>query len=513
MKSPLHILHLEDDPNDAALIEASLEAEGISCTTTLVHNRAAYVAALQKGGIDLVLSDYSLPGFDGLSALEIARSERPELPVILVSGTLGEERAVEALKSGATDYVLKQRLSRLPIAVQRAMREVEGRDDRLRLELLFAEAQKMEIMGQLAGGIAHDFNNILCAIVGYAGMTRMEVHDMPAAKSYVEQIEIASKRATELVTQILSFSRRQEQQRKPIQLKHILREAIQLLRASFPSTIKIEYNLMTTPTVLANPTAIHQVVMNLCTNARHSIGTQQGSVKIELAPFKVNKKLAVLNPDLLPGTYVKISVTDSGCGMDRDTIGRIFEPFFTTKPPGEGTGLGLAAVHGIMKRHDGGITVDSTPGKGTVFHLYFPVFETDLVVVEKLSERIPRGNGERILFVDDEVPLAALGKKILETLGYSVTTASSVGDAIDAFAQCSVPYDLVITDFTMPVMDGLEFARKLWQSKPGFPVILTTGYSESLNQESVRDLGFRELLMKPNSIQTLGEAVHRVLAQ
>lgn len=379
-----------------------------------------------------------------------------------------------------------------------------------KLEEQFRQAQKMEAIGQLAGGIAHDFNNILGAILGYTGMAQMEVSD-PVVQEYLDQVNKGSRRAADLVTQILAFSRQQEQERQPAQLKFIVSEALKLLRASVPASIKFEQSLKNTPAVLANPTAIHQVVMNLGTNAWHAMRDTPGTLRVELASFFVDPDFAAAHPDLQPGSYVRLSVIDTGSGMDRATVQRIFEPFFTTKAPGEGTGLGLAAVHGIMKSHDGGITVYSQPGEGTTFHLYFPIYETQVPESTGAVQPIPRGAGERILFVDDEEPLANVGRTMLERLGYAVTTETNVLNAIQLFRETPDAFDLVITDLTMPGLDGVKFGLQLLEMRPDLRIILTTGYSGNMTQEKVRDLGFCELLLKPNTARSLGQAVHRVL--
>jgi CheY-like chemotaxis protein len=236
-----------------------------------------------------------------------------------------------------------------------------------------------------------------------------------------------------------------------------------------------------------------------------------GILKVEMRVLTADEDFVKIHPELHPGRFVQLSISDTGCGMDSVTVEHIFEPFFTTKGIGEGTGLGLAVVHGIMKSHDGGISVYSQPGTGTTFHLYFPVVESGIAVPATEPAAIPRGQGERILFVDDEEVLASLGKKILERLGYHVTATSSVMEALAIIRAQAEPFDLVITDLAMPVMDGVKFGEQLLQLQPKLPIILTTGFSGFMTEEKVRELGFRELLNKPSTIQTLGEAVHRVL--
>ena len=262
---------------------------------------------------------------------------------------------------------------------------------------------------------------------------------------------------------------------------------------------------------MANASAIHQIIMNLGTNAWHAMHGQPGTLKVEMAVMDLTDDFAESHPDLQPGRYVRLSLSDTGCGMAPATVARIFDPFFTTKAVGQGTGLGLSVVQGIMKSHDGGIFVYSQVGEGTTFHLYFPVVETAQVLKEIELQAIPVGHGEPILFVDDEAILASLGKKVLEKLGYHVTAKTSALEALVAIREQPDYFQLVITDLTMPDVDGVKLCSELRKIQPSLPVILTTGYSGVMTPEKIRSLGFRELLNKPTTARTLGEAVQRVL--
>lgn len=386
--------------------------------------------------------------------------------------------------------------------------------DYRQLEEQFRHAQKMEAIGTLAGGIAHDFNNILGAIMGYAELSKRRVKDDPTLTEFLEAQLQGAQRAAALVRQILSFSRIQEQQRTLVQLRHVVTEPLQLLRATIPSTIEFNVTLGTDlPTVLADPTQIHQVVMNLCTNAAHAMKNRPGRLEVRLERFTVDEPQARTNPSLHPGPYVRLTVSDTGHGMDQATKDRIFEPFFTTKAPGEGTGLGLSVVHGIMKAHDGAITVYSQPGEGTVFHLYFPAQETAANKLDSLPATVPMGHGETVLYVDDEKPLTLLARAMLEELGYVAVTLTSSVEALSLVRSEPAKFALVITDLTMPMLTGADLAVQLLAIRPDLPVILTTGYTASLTAEMVKTLGVRELLLKPHSLQSLGVAVHRALAK
>jgi len=399
--------------------------------------------------------------------------------------------------------------------IHRVVGTAEDITEHRKLEAQFRQAQKMESIGQLAGGIAHDFNNILSAIVGHLYLARQEAEGRPALQENLEHIATATRRATDLVSQILTFSRRKESERTAIKLNNIVLEALKLLRASMPATIRIQTGLAETPAVLANPTAIHQIIMNLGTNALHAMRAEPGTLRIELEVEELDAAFAASHRGLHSGRHVRLSVGDSGCGMDAATLEHIFDPFFTTKAVGEGTGLGLAVVHGIMKSHGGGVVVHSQPGQGTVFHLYFPVLDSPVEVKAGQPDAapVPRGRGERILYVDDEEVLARVGKRTLEGIGYVVTTKTTALDALAAIRDQPGAFDLVITDLTMPVMDGLRLGTQMLQFQPGLPIILMTGYSGDLTAEKVCALGFSQLLEKPCAARALAEAVHQVLLQ
>lgn len=382
-----------------------------------------------------------------------------------------------------------------------------------RLEDQFRQAQKMEALGTLAGGIAHDFNNILAAMNGYTELAKIGAKDSPAIIENLEAVAAAGARATDLVRQILAFSRRQAQERKLIQLRHIVGEAVKLLRATIPASITFKTSLpFDTHLVLADATQIHQIVMNLVTNAWHAMRERAGVLTVNLENVMVDNRLAQELPNLRPGRYVRLSVSDTGHGMDRSTMDRIFEPFFTTKPAGEGTGLGLSVVHGIMQNHEGAITVESEAGKGTTFRLYFPAHSNDGAEVNTEGSKLTRGTGQRILFLDDEGALAMLGKKALGQYGYEVDAFTNVTDALEAFRANPQGFDLVLTDFAMPGMMGTDFARQVLQIRPGVPVLLMTGYAANFTVERVRAMGIADLLIKPLTIESLVEAVGKALA-
>ena len=386
--------------------------------------------------------------------------------------------------------------------------------ERKRLEDRFRQAQKMEAIGTLAGGIAHDFNNVLAAIKGYTDLAKMQSENNPEVLGYLDAVSEGSRRAADLVRQILAFSRLQEQQRKLIQIWPILEEALRLLRATIPTTIQFDTSLLRRgPMVLADPTQIHQLVMNLATNASHAMKDRPGRLGITLESIQVDANQVALNPGLRVGAYLLLTVSDTGHGMDAGTISRIFDPFFTTKKAGEGTGLGLAVVHGIVQNHEGVITVSSQPGQGTRFQVYLPAQAGEDGEAAATPTETPRGLGQQILFVDDETTLALMGRIALERLGYKVDSYTVPAEALAAVRSGAKNYDLVITDLTMPGMNGTDLAEEMLRLRPDLLIVLTTGYSATLTREKVRALGIHEMLLKPVTIQGLGELVHRVLSE
>jgi PAS domain S-box-containing protein len=379
------------------------------------------------------------------------------------------------------------------------------------LETQLRQAQKLEAIGTLAGGIAHDFNNILAPIIGYTEMVLSDLPESTSARNDLEQVLSAAHRARELVKQILAFSRHgQDQKRIPVDLRPIVKEVLKLMRASLPTSIEIRESIQSR-TALADATQIHQVLVNLCTNASHAMD-ESGVLSVTLSGIVMSEgdlaRLAIA--DLKPGHYLKLRVADTGKGMDNDTLRRIFDPYFTTREVGKGTGLGLAVVHGIIKRHEGAISVSSELGKGTVFDVYLPSADPQLERVGQISHDLPRGS-ERILFVDDEPMVAELGGRLLKQLGYEVVSKTKVLDALATFHRSPHDFDLIVTDYTMPGMTGTELAGEVLKIRPDMPVILCTGYSEKGTESSARELGIKGYALKPLDRKQLAELVRRVL--
>ncbi len=380
------------------------------------------------------------------------------------------------------------------------------------LERQLRQTQKLEAIGTMAGGIAHDFNNILAVISGHTELALMGIPKNSTARKNLERVLEASSRAADLVRQIITFSRMGERERKPLSLVPIVKEALKLIRATLPTTIDIRQEISIPPgedMTMADPTQFHQVLVNLCANAADSMLAQGGILRVILTTLDVDDPHAAQHPDLKLGPYVKLTVRDTGQGIDPLLIERIFDPFFTTKKPGEGTGMGLAVVQGIVKDHGGAITVHSEPGKGTAFHVYLPRIGDIIPLIDE-AEILPTGT-EFILLVDDEKGLAELEKEVLESLGYRVCAKTSSLEALEAFRAQPDAFDLVFTDMTMPGLTGVELARELLAIRPGIPIILCTGYSEELAEERSSGVGIREFLMKPASRMMVAQVVRRAL--
>jgi PAS domain S-box-containing protein len=388
----------------------------------------------------------------------------------------------------------------------------KAEEENNRLQAQLQQAQKMEAIGTLAGGIAHDFNNILAAIMGYTELVMEDVPEGSTAKSNLKEIFKAGIRARDLVGQILAFSRQSEHEQKPLQPTSIIKEALKLLRASLPTTIEIRQNIGgQSNTILADPTQIHRVLMNLCTNAAHAIQEKGGLgvLGVTLDDVDVDADAAAQHPDLKPGPYARLTVSDTGCGMDHTVLERAFDPFFTTKTVGKGTGMGLSVVHGIVKEHGGAILADSKPGKATTFQVFLPKIETQEAQHEAIGP-LHTGN-ERILFVDDEKAVVAVGKKSLERLGYEVVAKTSSIEALEAFRAQPDKFDLVITDLTMPNMTGIELQKELVAIRQDIPVILCTGFGQTVSEENAKAMGIKQLIMKPFLKIEIAKTIRRVL--
>ncbi len=420
--------------------------------------------------------------------------------------------------SGKVSYLLT---SRFPIWQDEALFALGGisidvtertlaEEQSQQLGIQLQQAQKMEALGTLAGGIAHDFNNILAAIIGYTEIAVADIGKGSTVHDYLKRVLEAGERARDLVKQILAFSRQGEMEPKPVQVKHIVKEVLKLLRASLPATVKIEQAIETDAAVLADPIQIHQVMMNLCTNAGYAMGETGGTLHVTLAQVDLDEEFCGHLVDMQPGAYLKLAVADTGKGIAAENLPKIFDPFFTTKPKGEGTGMGLSVVHGIVTALKGSIVVDSAPGQGSRFEVYLPALETRAIPETPPLEALPTGK-ERILFVDDETFQTDMLTQMLGLLGYKVTPFNTSVDALAHFKLDPDAYDLVISDVIMPDMTGDELAHKMLAIRPNLPIILATGYSQKITDAKAKAMGVKALAYKPLVMEELSQLIRRIL--
>ncbi len=561
----MNILSVDDKAENLYMLEALLRGHGHKVDSASDGQAALVLAG--RNGYDLIISDILMPRMDGFQLCrELKKDERlRHIPFIFYTATYTDPRdAAFALGLGADRFLvkpvepeifvrtveevlaqkaqsasyelaegeaedeaiyLKEYNARLIAKLEKKMLDLEAANralidditereraarERAQLEERLRQAQKMEAIGTLAGGIAHDFNNILAGIIGFAELGLHDVSDPLSADQHFREILKAGHRARDLIRQILAFSRQRERDRKAVQLAEVVPEALKMLRAIIPVFIEIISEIDgEAPAVLADSTQVHQIITNVVTNAWHAIGDKAGTIKVKVAMFQVDEDFARTNPDLRPSQYVRVSVSDNGRGIPPEILGRIFEPFFTTKGPDEGTGLGLSVVHGLMKSFDGAISVYSPNGEGTTLNLYFPALEFGGSTARPEEAVDALGHGERILFVDDEPVLTKLGGRFLTRLGYTPVTQADPRAALALFREQK--FDAVITDLTMPHFSGIEFARCLWELRPETPVLLTTGFSATLDGQKARDMGFADLLLKPYTVHTLGEALQQML--
>jgi two-component system cell cycle sensor histidine kinase/response regulator CckA len=512
MPAKLNILVVEDSEDDSRLTLRELESAGYEVKHIRVDTEESLRGALTQPGWDLVISDYNVPGFGGVAALGIVREQYPELPFIFVSGTIGEETAVAAMRAGANDYVMKSNLNRLAPAIERELLQVAVRHERQTLEAQLRQSQKMEAIGRLAGGVAHDFNNLLTAIMGYGQLMAMRMKPDDPARRDTEEILKAATRASLLTRQLLMFSRREILQPKLLDLNAIVSDMGKMLRRLIGESI----DLAVVPgdklwAVKADAGHMEQVLMNLSVNARDAM-PNGGRLTIETSNIDLGEVYVGEHVGVMPGAYVLLSVSDTGTGMDEETKARIFEPFFTTKGPESGTGLGLSTVYGIVQQSGGAIQVYTELGWGTSFKVYLPrVAGTaePAVKTETLAD-VPRG-AETVLVVEDQDAVAAVIKATLLLCGYQVLEAHNGSDALELLERYEGLIHLLVTDIVMPVMGGSELALRVRELRPDTKVLFISGFSErAFSAYGGTDTGFA-FLQKPFMPETLARKVREVL--
>jgi two-component system, cell cycle sensor histidine kinase and response regulator CckA len=507
---PLRVLFIEDSEDDAALQLRLLTQAGYEVSHERVDSPESLIRALDRTW-DIVISDYSMPQFRGTDALKVMRKRGLDVPFIFVSGTIGEDSAVAALKVGAQDYLMKSNLSRLIPSIERELRESEERRQRQGLERQVNQLQRFEAIGRLAGGVAHDFNNVIGAIMGWADVGVRAAPDGSDLQDKFLKIRSQADRASGLTRQLLAFARRQMLQPCNTNLNELAKEEISLLRNVIGERIEIQMKLANDLSIIwADPGQIEQVLMNLCLNARDAM-PEGGRLLIETKNVVVGEDYQRNHPYAAPGPYVLLTVLDSGTGMDAETLAHVFEPFFTTKEMGRGTGLGLATVYGVVKQHKGFIDVDSTLGEGTAFRVYLPLGNGPADQPEKLTVGTLRGGNEGILIAEDNDDLREAAHEILASLGYHVIAAKDGHDAVQAFERSVNAIDLVFMDVVMPKLNGPEAYLRMAALKPGLPVIFTTGYATEINLIALRTHEKTTVLQKPYGSQILAQKLREKL--
>lgn len=630
MDQKLRILHLEDDLLDAGLIKEVLVGQGLPCEILHVRSAEQFESALQGQVFDVVISDFALPGYDGFTALRTVTAQHNDIPFIIVSGTLGEEQAIDSLKSGATDYVLKQRLSRLAPAIRRAVAEARERRSRARAErqtreqaalldkardaicvtdmdqkilywnrsaerlygwsaaeamgrnaneLLFQEdlraplaalktlirkgewqgeleqvtrdkgrlmvesrwtlmrdaagepqsilvintditekkqmesqilrTQRMECIGALAGGIAHDLNNMLSPILIAVDLLRSAQN--PENQAILDMVGTSAQRGADMVKQILSFARGVSGEQAITDLKHIIKDMVRLAQDTFSRSIRIERSVPSNLwRVKGNPTQLHQVLLNLCVNARDAMDAG-GTLSILAENVELEGAISPWKHEPATGAFVKLCVKDTGDGIAPEVMPKLFDPFFTTKETGKGTGLGLSTVMGIVKHHGGFVDVRSELGKGAAFMVYLPASIDAQEVAAEIGDEPLHGAGEEILLIDDEIALVEMTRLMLEAHNYHVITATDGAAAVQLYRDHKERIQAVLTDMMMPIMDGPATIRELRKINPGVRIVCISGLGSSAYYSSTQGLRVEAYLKKPYIAADLLKTLRRVL--
>jgi signal transduction histidine kinase len=508
---PLRVLLVEDSDDDSRLVVHELARVGYDVEWRRVETREAMAEALASQAWDLVISDFRMPTFSAPEALALCRERAPDVPFIIVSGTVGEEQAVDSMKAGALDFVVKGRFARLGPAVERGLRHAEERRAWEKAEAQLRQAQKMEAIGQLAGGVAHDFNNILGIITGHCELLLRDLVEPDPRRERATRILSAAERGAALTRQLLAFSRKQLLQPRVLDLNAVVAEARKMLDRLIGEHIQVITVLDPgIPRIKADPGQIEQVILNLALNARDAM-PEGGKLIIETAFVELGSLHAPGAGGLASGRQVMLAVSDTGHGMDQETVQRVFEPFFTTKEPGKGTGLGLATVYGIVKQSGGQITVYSEPGRGTTFKVYLRPSAEDVVhAVETVPRQVPSGS-ETLLLLEDEPSLRAVIRELLEAGGYSVLSGSTPEEALIAAMESERTVDLIVTDVVMPRLGGREAAEQVRRAHPAAKVLYMSGYTdEAIGHHGVLDPA-THFLQKPFTAEALLHKVREVL--
>jgi signal transduction histidine kinase len=514
MNKPLSIIHVEDTPDDSDVVRRLLEKEWGECDFLRVETLQQFKEAVQKTPIDIILSDYRLPGFTGIEALEIARTLKPYIPFIFISGMMGEEKAIESLRNGATDYVLKDRLKHLVPAVSRALSEAKEHSLNRKLQQRLLEASRLQAVSTLSTGISHDFNNILTIILGHSALLKIE-HERPERIFEIsDTISSAARRAADIIQQLMAFAQKSEGNAVITDMNRRVREIINQLRGTLPDQIGIQFEpAKELPHIPMDRSQLETILINLVANAIDSMpGGGCITLSTSLVPAgEITHSLPTNDAD----RYICLKVIDVGKGMDSSTREHIFEPFYTTKERGRATGLGLPAVYGLMQALNGWIDVVSEPNQGTIMSLFFPVVQNAVVKEATKSQllRLP-GNGQAvILVIEDETDISLFLEAILTSGGYKVLVASDYNEALTLFNLHQKEIQLVFSDIGLPKVDGITICKEFKRQKPGLKIILSSGYSPKDFEERIDELGIDAFFPKPYDPQSLSQGVKSILTR
>ena len=538
------ILIVDDDVETLSLLSDLLYASGYRVRAA--DNGQLAVKSAKIKSPDLILLDVRMPEMDGYEVCHQLKSDpvTREIPVIFISAYGETINKVTGFDLGGVDFITKpfdgldvlarirthldlhrlthrlemlvdKRSADLAVANQRLESQIrEYADSQKEMDELarqLRQTQKLEALGTLAGGIAHDFNNILSSIIGFTELALEDVHKGSTMEDNLNEVMLAGNRAKELVNQILAFARKSEEAAPlPVKIGLVAKEVLRLLRATIPSTIKVKQDIRSTAHVVSDPAQIHQIFMNLCTNAAQSMEASGGELQVEVLDICLTQSLRMEASTVDPGTYVQIKISDSGCGITRENLDHIFNPYFTTKTPNEGTGLGLSVVHGIVTGTGGAIGATSRLGAGSTFTVYLPTTECCETLSHGETDAAPRGS-EGILIVDDEMAVAKMYGNALERKGYTVTICTNSQAALALFLVDPQQFDLVLTDMTMPKVTGDLLAQEMRSVRPDIPIILCTGYHKHMTEEEALQKGFDAFEMKPLTKKMLLNTVRRVL--
>ncbi len=505
----MKILHLEDNAMDAEITHALFLEVWPECEVSVVDNREDFLKQLACNH-DIILSDFSMANFNGLEALELARVKVPDVPFIFLSGTIGEERALEALRAGASDYLIKDRPKRLIPAMERALNDAKLERERREAADQMLRVQRLENIGMLAAGIAHDFNNVLAPVLMGVSLFRNRLTS-ESDQRILNAIENSAARGAGLIKQILGFAQGVTGETQLLQPKHMLRELVDMMRQTFPKNVRIddviENGLWP---IKANPTQLHQVLLNLCVNARDAM-PKGGTITIRASNRQVDEMSAASLPGATAGPYLYMAVEDSGSGIPQDIVERIWDPFFTTKGAGRGTGLGLSTVRGIVENHQGVITLTTQLGRGTTFEVLLPADpQSEAAATPGRPVEIPRGNGELVVIADDDPNVRDITSATLTDHGYRVLAAADGTEALALIAPRILEVKAVITDLDMPNLDGSALIKVVASLNPAIRIMLVSASAAADDPRRVAPPG-GAFVPKPFSAETLLGTMHELL--